>query len=152
MRRSLVVAVAVLSVAACSKQETPAADSPAMAAAPATPAPLTSADLAGTWDGQSMPMDRDTVLLTFTMTNTPTGEGSTMTFPGGQPIPVRMVSIAGDSAISEAGPFKSQMRSGQNVSVRSVFRLRDGKITGVTRSTYANGDSAMFRVTATKRP
>lgn len=148
MRRSLALTIVVLTLAACARTETPAADSPAAA----TPAPLTAADIAGTWDARSMPMDRDTTLVTFTMTNTATGEGSTITFPGGQPIPVRMVSMAGDSAVSEAGPFKSVMRAGQDVSTRSVFRLVNGQIQGVTRSTYANGDTAMFRIVATRKP
>ena len=60
--------------------------------------------------------------------------------------------ISGDSVVSESGAFKSQVRRGQQVtSTRMVLRLRDGKLTGISTSKYASGDSASFRITATKK-
>lgn len=62
--------VAVLSVVACAKNETPNADSaaPAAAAAPAAPAALTEADLVGTVNGKIMAPPNDSVVSTFVCT------------------------------------------------------------------------------------
>lgn len=153
MRRSLAVAVAVFSVAACSKQETPAADSPAMAAAPVTPAPLTNADLAGTWEAVGMPMDRDTVVVRFTWDATDTGEGTSITFASGEKVVATARQLSGDSVVTEAGPFKSQVRKGVNVtSTRMVLRKQGDQLVGMSTSKYSNGDTASFRITATKKP
>jgi hypothetical protein len=151
MRRHFVLAAAVLALAACAKSETPAADSPA-AAAPPPPAALTNADLAGTWEGEGMPMDKDTVIVRFTMVNTTADTGWTMTFSSGEKAKVSNVVIAGDSVTSTAGPFKSQVRKGVTVNTAATFRLKDGKMVGITRSKYSNGDTASYRVTATKKP
>ena len=150
MRRPIAVAAVVLALAACAKTETPAADSPA-AAAPPPPVMLTNADLAGTWEGEGMPMDKDSVVVRFTMVNTTTDTGWTMTFASGEKAKVSNVMIAGDSVTSTAGPFKSQVRRGVTATISSTFRLRDGKMVGVTRSKYSNGDTATFRITATKK-
>lgn len=143
--------VPILFLAACGKAETPATDSPAAAAPPAPPA-LTSADVGGTWDAQGMPMGSDTVVVSFTMTNTDTGAGTWITFPSGLKVQNTRRQVDGDSVVSETGPFKSQVRRGQDVaSTRTVLRLMDGKLVGTTHSKYANGDSATFRITATKK-
>lgn len=147
MRRLL---VPLLFFAACSKAETPATDSPAVTAS--TPAMLTSADVAGTWDAQGMSIGNDTVVVTFTMTNTDTGAGTWITFPSGVKVQNTRRQVDGDSMVSETGPFKSQVRKGLDVaSTRTVLRLMDGKLAGTTHSRYANGDTATFRIVATKK-
>ena len=149
MRRSVMMCLVVL--AACSRGETPAADSPA-AATPA-PAALTTADVAGTWDAEGMPMGKDTVVVRFTMTNSDTGSGTWITFPSGLKVQNTARQVSGDSMVSETGPFKSQVRNGMNVaSTRTVLRMKDGKLVGTTHSKYSNGDTATFRITATKKP
>ena len=151
MRRHLALTAAVLALAACAKSETPAADSPA-AAAPPPPAALTNADLAGTWEGQGMPVGKDTVVVTFTMNNSDTGEGTSIVFPSGTKVPSTSRQLSGDSVISESGGFKSQVRRGQDVvSTRMVLRLRDGKLGGMMQAKYKNGDTASYRITATKK-
>lgn len=150
--RKVVLAAFAISIAACSKTETPASDTAAPPAA-STPAPLTNADLAGTWEAQGMPMDKDTVVVRFTMNNTDTGEGSSVVFPSGVKVVQSSRYTSGDSVVSESGNFKSQVRRGQQVtSTRMVLRLRDGKLVGTSTSKYASGDSASFRITATKKP
>ena len=140
----------MLFLIACRGSETPATDSPA-AAAPAVAA-LTDADVAGTWDAQGMPMGRDTVVVSFTMNNTDTGAGTSITFPSGLKVQNVRRQLDGDSMVSETGGFKSQVRNGMDVSsTRSVLRLTDGKLVGTTHSKYANGDTATFRITATKK-
>jgi phosphopentomutase len=151
MRRHLALTAAVLALAACAKSETPATDSPAAAVA-AAPAALTDSAVSGTWEAQGMPMDKDTVVVRFTMNNTDTGAGTSITFASGDKVQNTSRQVSGDSVVSTSGPFKSQVRKGQNVaSTRSVMRLQDGKLVGFIHAKYANGDTASFRVTATKR-
>ena len=150
--RKLVVAALVLAVAACAKKDAAPADSPAAAAPPPAPAALTNADLAGTWEGEGMPMNKDSGVVRFTMMNTASDTGWTMTFASGEKAKVSNVVIAGDSVTSTAGPFKSQVRKGLTANVNSTFRVKDGKLVGVTHSKYSNGDTASFRITATKKP
>lgn len=149
MRSPLVLFVLVL--AACSKAEQPAADTiPPSATIP--PASASLSDFAGTWDANAMPMGKDTVLTTLQMSATSTMEGWTLKFPNGAQPAVRVVSVAGDSVITEAGPFASALRKGQQVSVHSIFRVRDGKLVGTTHAKYANGDTATLRIEGSKRP
>lgn len=150
MRRLIAVAV-LAAVAACAKQESATADSPA-AAQPATPAPLTAADLAGTWEAVGMPMDKDTVVVRFTMTNDSTGQKSETVFASGDKITATSSTYDGDSLVTTAGPFKSQTRKGQQVTTRVVWRKQNGGLVGTSHSKYSNGDSATFRLTATKKP
>ena len=54
--------------------------------------------------------------------------------------------------VSESAGFKSQVRRGQDVtSTRMVLRLRDGKLVGMMQGKYKNGDTASYRITATKK-
>jgi hypothetical protein len=147
MSRPLAIAAALLVVTACAKSE-PAADT-AMPAA-AMPAPLTSADLMGTWEATGMPMDKDTVVVRFTMTNT--GDSSTVVFASGETVRSAAGTVSGDSVVSTAGPFKSQVRRGVQVTTRMVMRKDGDRLVGVSQSKYSNGDSASFRITATKKP
>ncbi len=97
-------------------------------------------------------MDRDTVVVRFTLNNTDTGEGSSVTFPSGEKVVSTSRQISGDSVVSMSGAFKSQVRKGMQVtSTRMVLRMQDGKLVGTSMSKYANGDSATFRITATKK-
>lgn len=148
--RKLAIAAVVLAVG-CAKQETPSTDSPAVAQASA-PAPLTPADLAGSWEAVGMPLDRDTVVVRFTMTNDSTGTKSETVFASGDKVTATSTTYAGDSLVSIAGPFKSQTRKGQQVTSRVVWRMQDGKLVGMSHSKYANGDSVTFRLTATRKP
>lgn len=148
MSRTLALAAAVLVLTACSKSE-PAADTAAVPAA-ATPAQLTTADLTGSWDATGMPMDKDTVVVRFTMTNTT--DSSTMVFASGETTRGPAGSIAGDSVMYMSGPFKSQVRKGLQATTHTVLRKQGDQLVGVTHAKYSNGDSASFRITATKKP
>ena len=78
---------------------------------------------------------------------------TSIVFPSGEKVVSTRRQIAGDSVVSESGAFKSQVRRGQQVvSTRMVMRLMDGKLTGIATSKYSNGDTASFRITATKKP
>ena len=148
--RPAILAALVLAVA-CAKPETPATDSPAAAAPPPAPAALTAADVAGAWEAEGMPMDKDTVVVRFTMTNDSTGQNSTTVFASGDRIRSTSNAFNGDSLVSTAGPFKSQVRKGQQVTTRVVLRMQDGKLVGHSHSKYASGDSTVYRITATRK-
>ena len=98
-----------------------------------------------------MPMDKDTVVVRFTMTNDSTGQKSTTVFASGDRISSTSNAFMGDSLVSTAGPFKSQVRKGQQVTTRVVLRMQDGKLVGHSHSKYGNGDSTVYRITATKK-
>jgi hypothetical protein len=70
-----------------------------------------------------------------------------MTLPGRKPVPVRVVAVAGDSIVTEAGPYESVLRKGVQVSTRNVSRLRDGKLVGRIEARYTakGGDSVAYR-------
>jgi hypothetical protein len=151
MRRTLLLCAVVL--AACAKSETPAADTTAAVAAPpppAAPAPITLADVAGTWDVKAMPMDRDTVLTTSQTIATGTMEGWKLMLDG-KTYNTKVVSVAGDSIVSETGPFPSVLRKGQRVTIHNVMRLRDGKMVGTIHAKYSNGDTTTMRVEGTRK-
>jgi hypothetical protein len=115
---------AILLAAACTAREEAPADTAgvmgtdtAMAAGTAT---ASTADRAGSWEGRSL--EGDSVVATWRMTTTADTTGWTLTFPDAQPIPMRVVATAGDSVITEFGPFESPVTK-QQVRVRSVGRM-----------------------------
>jgi hypothetical protein len=131
-------------LAGCAKTDKPAqaaADEGAMA----TPAPISLADVAGTWTISSMGAASDSVILTYQLTATADPAGWTFSFPGRDPIALRNVMAAGDSIVAEAGPFESGVRKGVQVSTRTVMRLQDGALMGMTVAHYAaaGADSVM---------
>ena len=149
MRRTLLLCAVV--VAACAKTETPAADTtPAMAPAPAMPAPISLADVAGTWNTKTMPMMRDTVLATSEVTATGTMEGWKLKLEG-KTYPTRVVAVAGDSIVTETGPFPSVLRKGQQATIHNVMRLKDGKMVGTIHAMYSKGDTATMRIEGTRK-
>ena len=75
--------------------------------------------------------------ITYDLVTTKDGSGSTLKFPGRDPIPLRVVATEGDSLVWEAGPFESAIRKGVQVRVsRTVARMQDGKLVGKTTVTY----------------
>jgi hypothetical protein len=136
----------------CTKSEDRAADDQTAmdtaAAAPETPAPsatISLADVAGKWKVRSTDEDGGNVLETGLVATADTS-GWTMTSPNRKPIPVRVVAVAGDSIVTEAGPFESFIRKGVQVTTRTVNRLQDGKLVGTIEARYATkaGDRAPF--------
>ena len=110
-------------LAGCAKKENAAVDtSSAMAsstastttsAAPAAPAALNLADVAGKWNMKAVPMSGDTTPTTYILTATGNTSGWTITFPGRAPIPVKKVSVDGDSVrrTSVAGAKRGRRKS-----------------------------------------
>jgi hypothetical protein len=143
--------VAVL--AGCTKSEDrAAADQNAMdtvAAAPETPAAsatISLADVAGKWKVRSTDEAGGTP-AEIELAATDDTSGWTMTGSNGKPVPVRVVAVAGDSIVTEAGPYESFVRKGVQVTTRTVSRLEGGRLVGTIEARYTTkgGDSVVQR-------
>jgi hypothetical protein len=120
-----------------SKEEPPMESTAAAPEAPAAPAPIALADIAGKWSVRTMAETGDSVLVTYELVTSSDTSGWLLNFPKRKPIPMRVVAVAGDSIVTEAGPFESALRKGVQVSVQNVTRLQDGKMVGTTIAHYA---------------
>ena len=153
MRNHILVGAVMLVACAKSEQkpvDTQATAAPAAATTQAPPA-ITAAAIAGKWSGTTQPMNKDTALTTVDMTMTSTISGWTLTLPNGTH-PVRVVTIGGDSVVTESGPFPSAVFKGKQLTLNhTVLHLRDGKLSGTTHATYAGGDTATFRMELTRK-
>ncbi|HKU61362.1 MAG TPA: hypothetical protein VJQ44_09110 [Gemmatimonadales bacterium] len=145
-------------VAACSKPASRAADeSPTMdtsapvapaAQAPAPEATLSLSDIAGRWNMRTMDEDGKNPVHAE-LNATADTSGWTMTATGRKPVPVRVVAVAGDSIVTERGPYESFILKGIQVRTRNVSRLQDGKLVGVTEAHYRLKDG---RDSVSRRP
>ena len=140
----LICATAIL--AGCGKPARRAADEhaamdtgaqagPAAQAAPAPAATISLADIAGKWKTRTT--DESGSLVEAVLNATADSSGWTMTAPKRKPVPVRVAAVAGDSIVTESGPYESFILKGVQVTTRTVSRLQDGKLVGVTEAHYA---------------
>ena len=148
---------AVVLVGCSQSKDQPATDEMAdAAAAPAAPAPIALADVAGKWSVRLMPESGDSALLSYEMVATADTSGWAFNFPKRKTVPLRVVAVDGDSIVTEAGPFESNLRKGVQVTMsRTVSRLQDGKLVGATTAHYATSGPdtvAHFRFEATRAP
>lgn len=124
---------------ACAKTETPPADTMAVAPAAAPEAaptpPISLKDVAGKYDVTGKNEAGDSTLVTYELNTTDT-TAWTLTFPKRKPIPQRIVSVAGDSIVLEAGPYESNIQRGVQVRTQTVYRLQNGKLVGRTVARY----------------
>lgn len=147
MRRTILCTAAVLACIAAAAQAQQAAPQTTAASAG-----LKLSDIAGTWDSKTLG-PKDSVIATTVLTNTADGKGWTMTFPTGDPVAVRVVSSAGDSVVTEAGPFASRVRQGQTVTlVRMVSHYKGSEMWGTATAQYSNGETLTFKIAGTRRP
>jgi hypothetical protein len=138
VRRFAIGCCAVVLVGCTKPKEEPAMDTTAAApAAPAAPAPISLANVAGKWAVRTMAESGDSTLLSYEMVAGADTAGWSFLFPKRKPVPIRVVAVAGDSIVTEAGPFESLLRKGVQVRVVNVIRLQDGKLLGATTARYA---------------
>jgi hypothetical protein len=135
----------------CGKPEDRAPeDRTAMDTAPAAPAAsptISLADVAGKWkmrstdEGGGNPVEVEMVATADT-------SGWTLNSPKRKPISIRVVAVAGDSIVTESGPYESFIRKGMQVTTRTVTRLQGGKLVGTIDARYATkgGDSVAHRI------
>lgn len=153
MRRlALLIVPSVL--VACAKPDAapPAADTTA-AMMPAAPT-VSLADFAGTWQVRGMNEAGDSI-VGYTLHASADAGAWSITFPGRDPIPLRVLEVAGDSVVAEGGPFESAIRKGVQVSTHAVMRIQDGRLTGMTTARYATSGAdsvAMIRAEGTRMP
>jgi len=126
------------------------ASSTAATSTTAAPGPLNLADVAGKWNMKAVPMSGDTTSTTYVLTATANTSGWTITFPGRAPIPLKQVSVDGDSIMLSAGPFESVRRKGVQVTTYSVARLQGGQLNGSTTAHYkTNRADSVLALTTT---
>ena len=137
--------IAVL--AACAKSETQraaesaaaappmAGPSAAPAAAPAGAGAIALADVAGKWNMKAVPESGDTTTTTYVMTAMADSSGWKIAFPNGLTVPVHVVA-AGDSIVTEAGPYSSVRRKGVQVTTHGVLRRQGDRLVGTTVAHY----------------
>ncbi len=151
MSRLTVLCCSIL-LAACSKPADRAAEeqtamdtTPANETTPAA-APISLADVAGKWKVRSTDEAGGTPVETELVATADTA-GWTISGAGRKPIPTRVIAVAGDSIVTEAGPYESFVAKGVKVTTRTVSRLRDGKMVGSIEARYATkgGDSVAIR-------
>jgi hypothetical protein len=165
MRRvpgSIALCCAALLLAGCGSGDGDAADTwaadpaPTMAP-PAAAGTLSLSQVAGRWNMSSVPESgSDTTATTYVLTATADTTGWSITFPNSsEPVPVRVVSVAGDSIVTEAGPFASRRRQNMQVRTSNVWRMEGDRIVGMTVARYqtTGADSVLrLRTTGTRAP
>ena len=140
MRRPALLCCSVLFVA-CAKADTTAdtaavADT-AMSAAPMAPAPISLDQVAGKWNVRILSAETgDSTLTSYVLDAKADTAGWSFQFPTGAPIAMHVTSVAGDSLMTEAGPFDSRLQKGVKVHSVVTWRLRDGKLVGAVVSHY----------------
>jgi hypothetical protein len=151
-------AVAVTTVG-CAKSNDQTVDTAAgtAAATAAAPATIALADVAGKWNMRSVPESgADTTPTIYVLTATGDTTGWTILFANRPtPVPVHVMSVAGDSIVFHSGPYESVRRKGVQVTTESVAHYRDGKLTGETVAHYktTKADSVLrLRTEGTKAP
>jgi hypothetical protein len=59
---------------------------------------------------------------------------------------LHVVAIAGDSVVSQLGPYKNAANDGQVETIRSVTRIRADKIVGIAETRLASNPDSVVRV------
>ena len=108
-------------------------------------------DVAGTWVGKSMVGPKDSVISTWVLTATADGKGWTFKRPKGDPYPMRIVAVGGDSIVTEAGPYPSVLRPGQTTTTRFVGHYHGRRMTGTFEAHYPSGDVVRGKLAATRK-
>ena len=133
-----------------------AADTAATMAPPPASGTLSLSQLAGRWNVRAIPEGvSDTSATDMVLTATADSTGWTVTFPGRDPIPARIVSVAGDSIVSEIGPYESARRAGVQTVTTTVWRLQGDQLGGsaVARYQTTGADSVLrLRLEGTRAP
>ncbi len=139
----LVLASGLLLIA-CAQEEAGEGDDTDMiedttAVAP-EPAAITLADVAGTWTVNAVTATGEEVPQ-FEMIATAEETGWEFHFPDREPVAIRIVEVAGDSIVTEAGPYESILRPGVQVTTHAVYRLDGDRLIGTTEAHYTTAEA-----------
>ena len=136
------------SVLACATPADQRADTAAGVIAVAAKNPLTAADVAGRWKVRANNYRGDS-LTVFELVAPKDTSGWSLTFPNRPALPLQVVAVAGDSIVTETGPYPSVLRSTIGVrSLRSTHRLEGDQLVGafVARYETTAADSVLHGV------
>jgi hypothetical protein len=93
-------------------------------------------DVVGVWDVEARVDGSDAIATRYVLT-IDTENQWTIQFPGDTPpLHPKVLSVAGDSIVTRAGPYASTLRQGVLVVTDGVFRLKDGKMIGRSVAHY----------------
>jgi len=98
---------------------------------------LKLSDIAGVWRVQTMIGPSDSVVATLELTETVSDKRWSMVLADHPRIPVRVLTVGGDSVVWEAGPYPSTRRVGQTVVLRTVGHYKGGEMWGSFEATYS---------------
>ena len=146
--RAVAIACCAALLVGCKKSENPPSQT-AMA-----PAAVSLSSFAGTWRVRGF-NERGDSLVGYQLIATADTTGWTIVFPNRSPIAVRIAAVAGDSVVTESGPYESVLRKGVQVRTRAVLRLQGDKLVGTTVARYATSgpDSVLnIRAEGTRQP
>lgn len=166
MRPRLACLLSLAALVACGRTDRSATDTAAavsvtdtaagtVAATPAAAAPISLAAVAGRWQMRAVPETGDTTPTTYVLTATSDTTGWSIAFPDRSPVPLRVLAVAGDSIVAEAGPYPSVRRRGVQVTTHNVMRMEGDRLVGRTVAHYRtrNADSTLtLRTEGTRRP
>lgn len=98
---------------------------------------LKLSDLAGVWHVQTMIGPSDSVVASLELTETASAQGWSMVLADHPRVPVRVLTVGGDSVVWEAGPYPSTRRVGQSVVLRTVGHYKGDEMRGSFEATYS---------------
>jgi hypothetical protein len=157
----------LVALAGCSSKDRSASDTAAavaipdsaagatMAATPAAPAPISLSAVAGRWDMRAVPESGDTTATTYVLTATADSTGWMIAFPDRAPVKLHVLSVSGDSIVTESDRYQSVRRRGVQVVTRNTMRLQGDRLVGRTVAHYktTGPDSVLqLRTEGTRRP
>ena len=149
MRAVTLLAVCVAGFATIAAAQQPAAPPAPPAAKPTAPAAakpaaagIKAADVAGTWTFENNVKNaagQDTV-VSSEVTVSADAKTWVTHLAGRDPVPTRVVAMAGDSVVTESGPFQSVARPGQTVTTHETFHFKGDVSWCSIEARYSNGD------------
>src|SRR5512146_259298 len=116
MRKAISIAATCITavVAGCSSPRKQVTDSSngdvSVAHSRSSAKPISFLQVSGRWNVRAISEIGDTTATTFVLSATSSPQGWTITFPNGTTTPARVLLVAGDSFVVEAGPYPSARR------------------------------------------
>lgn len=110
-------------------------------------APLSLADVAGQWNVRAVPETGEGPATWFVLHANPTPVGWTIRYaPNPEPIPMRVVVVAGDSLVLESAQYLSARRPGSKAISRDVYRLIGGRLVGYSVGRFLTTPEVVLRL------
>ena len=151
--RTVLFVSAICLTATTAVAQRPAAKPAARQAANSPAAGLKPADVAGTWTLQNSVKNtagQDTV-VSSELTVSADAKTWTTHLAGRDPVVTRVVAMAGDSVVTESGPFPSVARPGQKVRTQETFHFKGNDAWGAIVAYYSNRDVVKGTIKGTRK-